>query len=85
MEKDIDEVGKVSRYLKSKIEGLDKEVRPLLLLLLCSEWVARVTSPHASSFFCGPEFNEQAEAWMWKRNSCRPNENGNNCVSYTHT
>jgi syntaxin 1B/2/3 len=25
MEKDIDEVGKVSRYLKSKIEGLDKE------------------------------------------------------------
>ncbi|KAL4607121.1 hypothetical protein ACB092_09G151700 [Castanea dentata] len=25
MEKDIDEVGKVSRYIKSKIEGLDKE------------------------------------------------------------
>ncbi|KAK7821712.1 putative syntaxin-131 [Quercus suber] len=29
MEKDIDEVGKVSRYIKSKIEGLDKEVLQL--------------------------------------------------------
>lgn len=28
MEKDIDEVGKVARLVKSKIEEIDREVRP---------------------------------------------------------
>lgn len=27
MEKDVDEVGKIARFIKSKIEELDKEVR----------------------------------------------------------
>lgn len=29
MEKDVDEVGKISRFIKSKIEELDREVRML--------------------------------------------------------
>lgn len=29
MEKDVDEVGKISRFINSKIEELDREVRML--------------------------------------------------------
>jgi len=32
MEKDVDEVGKIARSIKSKLEELDKEVGQLLLL-----------------------------------------------------
>ena len=29
MERDVDEVGRISRFIKGKIEELDREVRPL--------------------------------------------------------
>lgn len=34
MEKDVDEVGKISRFIKAKIEELDKEVRLLTTFIL---------------------------------------------------
>ena len=38
MEKDVDEVGKISRFIKGKIEELDREVRLLtaFILFICS-------------------------------------------------
>lgn len=38
MEKDVDEVGKVSLFVKGKIEELDREVRVLIAftLVICS-------------------------------------------------
>lgn len=44
MEKDVDEVSKVARFIKSKIEGLDKEVSNinfhlLSLVLVCFFWL----------------------------------------------
>jgi hypothetical protein len=58
MEKDIDEVGKVSRYIKSKVEELDKEVRPFLLFSALYYLGCSCCSRHASSFLCDQEFRE---------------------------
>lgn len=57
MEKDIDEVGKVSRYLKSKVEELDKEVRPFVAFQCFVLPGCSCRRPHAS-FLCAPEFSE---------------------------
>lgn len=35
MEKDVDEVGKIARLIKSKIEGLDKEVMEMCCIRYC--------------------------------------------------
>ena len=58
MEKDIDEVGKVSRYIKSKIEGLDKEVTLFVAFIgfKCMGCSCDVSS--RLLFLCGPEFNK---------------------------
>lgn len=38
MEKDVDEVGKVARSIKSKIEELDREVRAHMTHRFCLFW-----------------------------------------------
>lgn len=82
MEKDVDEVGKVARSIKSKIEELDREVRART----ASGYSGVVQHlPNTLWFFFllfDPEFSQQAEAWMWKRIRCRPIENSDDSVTF---
>ena len=77
MEKDVNEVMKIARNIKTKLEEIDEYV--------CSQLRQLFNGSFRSTYICSQfvEFIKQTEAWMWKGNSCRQIKNGYDCVRVT--
>ena len=70
MEKDIDEVGKIARNVKARLEAINKDVTLCSFLLFkCLNFQALEHWNLFADFLpLSPELSQSAETWMWERN-----------------
>lgn len=76
MEKDVDEVQKIARLIKTKIEDLDRDVRLVYLV----DFMSLIFLANLDLLL--PELFKPAEAWMWKRNSHWAHQDNTDSVSH---
>lgn len=70
MEKDIDEVGKIARSVKAKLEAINKDVILKYLFLDWKTFDSVVSFSELCTDFLSAEFSQPTEAWMREGNRC---------------